>query len=538
MAEAQFDFRVDTGRADAHRPLAPDSAAHAVGAGYAAFGQSIRRAAHTLNAVVDAHFEKNKRIEIQADDAAFKAFDQKVLTELNGRALQTGSPEEVEKIYAEYQPRLQKYISGKGEGGAPNIRWKDHYRLLEQSMPAFSMQAKNNVIRRTLEISTQETVAKEQNAITTAMAAGDYSGVELSTRNIAQARGKGPEETKAMVAANLKATDKTQANNLIGAMKQMQPEEADAAYEQFKKDLAGFEHLDEKERGDFLEAAGRERAFAHHRHKAEEDTRQRQGVQAVRSFVVEHQRLPTPAEILTMEGVTDEIRGKLAARRYELIAPEFEMQAAQEFSAALAAYDPDNDPDGFQMLEHLQRLDGFSAPAKKWLNKWIEPRAGLDEKYKRMQDAASAQLTKMMVDANQRGFWKPKVLSYGDGHSKNPLKDPASEFYNTLATALDDLDTFVVNRMKKGSTHAQAVEDFFKQDYIKDIQEKNGVKNFIANMRQAHSPAGSKTLQDTINKSQAEYLKTNAPIPLGQRMNSKTGRMEYYFSDGTIREAR
>lgn len=517
MPAAQFNFDVNPGQTSSGRPLVSQGAAASIGEGYAAFGETTRHIARMVNKALDEHVEKQKRIEMQADDAAFQSFLTLKLTETKALAARTSDPEEVKRLYNQYEKDVGEYIRGGNERGAPNIRWKDHQGLLEQSLPAFSMQAETGRKSRLLEISTQESVSKADNSITEGIRTGNYDLIRSSVETRMAALGKGPEETKAMLLEKLKAADMGRANNAIGNIEQMDPEAAMAALTQFEMDLKSFENLNDADRGALKRSARGALEFSKSNFERAEEDRQAVSNGAVLKFAQENGRMPSPGERMQMN-LTPETAKALDSGQLERISPALEGVAALSLKQEIDAYDKTKDPTGAQSLALMSRVYSFEdAGTKKWLTDKLDD-ALSDDPTKGVDALVKAQIEDALIAASFKDTDKNKAL-------QRELKIELATYEQWVAEKNPTLD----ERLKYAGTGRFA-----------DLAKTKDRDKFRARLVQSYSNPETSRISNVRKAVQSQYGSSGRPVRkvIGVKRDAWGNIMARQYDDGTIEGVR
>lgn len=484
MPRAQFDFGVDPGSANTGRPAVSPSVASEIGAGYAAFGETMKNLSKRMTGFVSEHLDKQKRIETQADDAAFNGFLHLKLADIKLRASQTSDPKEVERIYNEYPQVVQQYVGGKNERGAPNIRWKDHQSLLEQSLPAFQYQADAGRKERLMQISVGESVAKYDGEITEGIRSGDYEKTAFGVKGRMEALGKGPEEMKAFLSEKLLAVDMNNLSNLVGVISSLEdPEEARRQADELLKlvgDKKTFQYLNDAERGKYVgiinEAAGAPRKRMEERSKLE----------AV-DFADRFQKAVADGE--TINGVpvyaasADLIETKFGKIPDRLKADMIIQKAKEKpvptvedysyFSEKIAALKPD-DKVGWMKVRREMESRGLKPETEKplfdMMGEILKPVAGT-EKFSEQYATEKAKFIKEMAQANDKSdTWGNLVKGSAD--------DKTTEYAALLAREMDSMNGFITERSKKVG-YSQAITEFWEQPHVKEMRDKNNIRVMI-----------------------------------------------------------
>lgn len=490
MPTAQFDFRVDPGRASTARPMVSLSAADAVGAGYAAFGKTMQTLGATVNETIKKHVDKTRRLEMQADDAAFQAFAEKTRAELEMEAQQTGDKDEIAKIYARYPSALRSYIDGKSESGAPNLRWKDHQDLLGQHLPAFEMQAEAAKNKRLLAVSVAESAAKFDGQITEGIRLGNHDQVAAGVAGRMEALGKGPEETKVMLAEKLLAVDMNNLNNRVGVISSLEdPEEARRQADELLKsvgDKKAFRYLNDAERGKYVgiinDAAAAPRKRMEERNKLEEVDFAGRFQKAVADGETINGVPVYAASAELIETKFGKIPDRLKADMIIKKAKEAPVPTVEDytyFSEKIAALKPD-DKVGWMKVRREMESRGLKPETEKplfdMMGEILKPVDGT-EKFTEQYANEKAKFIKEMAEANDKSKFFGSLVP-GPVDEKGNLKDKTTEYAALLARELDSMNSFVSERSKKVG-YSQAITEFWEQPHVKEMRDKNNIRVMI-----------------------------------------------------------
>lgn len=205
----------------------------AVGSG---FGQASLQATQKLLGTVGeiaaqtaqlsaAYMQKNKAADMKADEMAYESKLTEIMNTAAVAAKDTTDKQEIDSIYSTAQADLDKWVTGKSEGGSQNIRWKDQVPLIRGDANKRRVLFENAKINRKLDVSRRDTFAKSMAQVDEGIISGNLNQVSEAYQILVSNGTYTPEEAKAkvadskrIIAENQRAAGYNQMNSFISAL--------------------------------------------------------------------------------------------------------------------------------------------------------------------------------------------------------------------------------------------------------------------------------------------------------------------------------